>query len=74
MVLGCASGKLNGDVAKELKTTIQTVGKWRARFVELRLDGLADVPGPNIHRKLADDRVEELVRTTLQSKPDGATH
>ena len=74
IVLGCASGKLNGSVAKELKTTIQTVGKWRRRFVELRLDGLADVPRPNVHRKLSDDRVEELVRTTLQTKPDGATH
>lgn len=74
MVLGCASGQLNGAVAKELKTTIQTVGKWRRRFVELRLDGLADVPRPNVHRKLSDDRVEELVRTTLQAKPEGATH
>src|SRR5271165_5008966 len=69
MVLGCAAGKLNGAVAKELKTTIQTVGKWRKRFVEHRLDGLSDVPRPNVHRKLSDERVEELVRTTLQTKP-----
>jgi transposase len=74
IVLACAADRLNGAVATELKTTIQTVGKWRRRFVQLRLDGLADVPRPNVHRKLNDERVEELVRTTLQRKPEGATH
>jgi transposase len=74
MVLGCAAGKLNGVVAAELKTTIQTVGKWRQRFVERRLDGLTDLPRPNVHRKLSDEHIEELVRTTLQAKPRGATH
>lgn len=74
IVLGCASGRLNGLVAKDLKTSIQTVGKWRQRFVERRLDGLSDFPHPNVHRKLSDERVEELVRTTLQALPTGATH
>jgi len=74
IVLGCATGKLNGAVAKELRTTIQTVGKWRKRFVHHRLDGMSDIPRPNVHRKLSDERVEELVRTTLQTKPEGATH
>jgi transposase len=73
-VLGCATGQLNGVVAKELRTSIQTVGKWRQRFVKHRLDGLSDFPHPNVHRKLSDERVEELVRTTLQSTPTGATH
>ena len=74
IVLGCATGQLNGLVAKELRTSIQTVGKWRQRFVERRLDGLSDFPHPNVHRKLSDERVEELVRTTLQAMPAGATH
>jgi transposase len=74
IVLGCAAGQLNGDVARDEKTSIQTVGKWRRRFVEQRLDGLSDVPHPNVHRKLDDERVEELVRTTLQELPKGATH
>jgi len=74
IVLGCASGQLHGEVARREKTCIQTVGKWRKRFVELRLDGLADTPHPNVHRKLSDDRVEELVRATLQELPKGATH
>jgi transposase len=65
---------LNGDVAKELGTTIQTVGKWRHRFVERRLEGMSDLPRPNVDRKLSDEQVEELVRTTLETKPEGATH
>jgi transposase len=74
IVLGCATGRLNSEVAREQKTSVQTVGKWRQRFVELRLDGMSDTPHPNVHRKLADDRLEELVRATLQELPKGATH
>jgi transposase len=74
IVLGCASGRLNSEVAREEKTSIQTVGKWRQRFVDRRLDGMSDTPHPNVHRKLADERVEEVVRATLQELPKGATH
>jgi transposase len=74
IVLGCAAGHTCTEVAREQKTSIQTVSKWRQRFVDRRLDGMADTPHPNVHRKLADDRVEELVRATLQELPKGATH
>lgn len=40
IVLACAEGRLNGDVARALKTTNQAVGRWRRRFVEYGLDGL----------------------------------
>ena len=40
IVLGCASGLSNKDVAAVEGVSAATVGKWRARFVELRLDGL----------------------------------
>jgi transposase len=74
IVLGCAEGRLNRDVARDEAFTIQTVGKWRQRFLELRLDGLTNLPRPNIDRKLSDDTVSELIRTTLQQKPEGSTH
>ena len=74
IVLRCAAGRLNGQVARELGLTIQTVGKWRKRFVRHRIAGLSDTPRPNAHRKLTDERVEEVVRLTLQTKPDGCTH
>lgn len=38
------------------------------------VEGLCDAPRPNVHRKLDDERVEEVVRLTLQTKPKGATH
>ena len=44
IVLACSDGRSNGEIANELGVTRQTVGKWRQRFLENRLDGLADAP------------------------------
>jgi len=74
IVLTCASGKSNSDVARELKVTKPTVGKWRKRFVERRLDGLLDEPRPGAPRKITDAQVEEVVTRTLETKPTNATH
>ena len=46
IVLGCAEGRTNGDVAASLRCHPLTVGKWRARFAKDRLDGLVDAPRP----------------------------
>ena len=46
IVLGCAEGLTNKEVAARERVTQQTVGKWRQRFVDLRLDGLSDDPRP----------------------------
>ena len=40
IVLGCASGKHNKDVAASLSIGPVTVGKWRRRFLSDGLDGL----------------------------------
>lgn len=74
MVLQCAEGRLHGDIAAELGVAIQTVGKWRRRFARGRIDGLADAPRPNVHRKLADERIEEVIRLALETTPKGRTH
>ena len=37
IVLACARGLDNCDVADELEVSQHTVGKWRRRFVKLRL-------------------------------------
>lgn len=74
IILCCAEGGSNVDVAAELSITDNTVTKWRRRFIQSRIDGLADAPRPNIHRKLSDERVEEVVRATLQSTPAACTH
>jgi len=74
MVLRCADGKDDKHVAQELDLDRNTVGKWRRRFMRRGVEGLTDVPRPNVHRKLQDDQVEEVIRLTLQTKPKGATH
>ena len=74
MVLACAAGNSNKLVAHQLRITQQTVGKWRQRFVERRLDGLLDEPRPGAPRKVGDGQVERVVRLTLESTPADATH
>ena len=44
IVLECAAGNSAIALAHKLKLTHQTVGKWRQRFVQRRLDGLLDEP------------------------------
>lgn len=44
VVLECSAGKPNTVVARELRLTKQTIGKWRSRFLRQRLDGLLDEP------------------------------
>ena len=41
IILRCSEGKTNTVVAGEIGLAKQTVGKWRARFIERRLDGPA---------------------------------
>lgn len=40
IVLACAEGGQNKEVAAKLGLDRSTVGKWRRRFVERRVDGL----------------------------------
>lgn len=74
IVLACADGRSAIDVAQELGTTRATVGKWRARFVGKRLDGLLDEPRPGAPRKHGDDKIERLIVKTLEEIPKNATH
>jgi transposase len=74
IVLGCAEGKSNQQVAAELGIWPQTVGKWRRRFLEARLDGLSDEPRPGAPRKISDEQVEAVVVATLENTPKDATH
>ena len=74
IVLRCAEGLANVEVARQLRITGATVCKWRQRFVEDRLDGLSDEPRPGTPRSITDAQVEDVITRTLESKPDNATH
>ncbi|MGZ5153968.1 MAG: IS630 family transposase [Burkholderiales bacterium] len=74
IILACAQKVPNSEVARQLRVDPKTVGKWRSRFVERRLDGLLDEPRPGTPRKLDDVRIERLIATTLNERPRDATH
>ena len=74
IVLACATGKDNGIVARAAGVTRQTVGRWRARFLAKRLDGMLDEPRPGAPRRIGDAHVERVIRLTLETAPRDATH
>ena len=43
-------------------------------MIERRIGGLSDEPRSGAPRTITDERVEEVVRTTLEETPPGATH
>ena len=74
VVLACAEGLDNKVVAAKLGLNQATVSKWRGRFLEKRLEGLADEPRPGPARTITDDMVEAVVVKTLEELPPDATH
>ena len=75
IILSSADGESNKVIAKQLGITQATVGKWRSRFIERRIAGLYDDVRPGAPRTIDDERVAQLISTTLHTKPaDGSTH
>jgi len=74
IVLRCATGAENRQVAADLRIDKTTVGKWRRRFVERRMDGLRDEPRSGMPRTIDDARIEAVIVQTLESLPADATH
>jgi transposase len=74
-VLMCADGHAVMEVARRLAMTPVTVRKWRDRYVERGLDGLADDPRPGQPRKLSARTVQAIARATqFEQPPAGRTH
>jgi transposase len=74
IVLACADGLDNTQVAARLEVVPATVGKWRRRFVDRRLDGLLDEPRPGGPRSVSDEQVGAVIVATLERTPKDATH
>jgi transposase len=74
IILACAEGDDNIRVATRLRMSQTTVCKWRARFIQGRVDALYDEPRPGVARTITDEQVEQVVVRTLETTPRGATH
>jgi transposase len=74
LVLACAADATDTAVARRYRTTNATVGKWRARFIASRLEGLYDEPRVGAPRTISDEDVEAVIVKTLETTPKGETH
>jgi putative transposase len=75
IVLSSADGEPNSAISERLRLTKATVGKWRARFIERRIPGLYDDVRSGKPRTIDDERVAQLIKITLHTKPaNGSTH
>jgi transposase len=74
IVLLAAEGMTNVAIAERVGVGWDTVGIWRQRFADKRLEGLYDEPRVGRPRSIGDDQVEAVVVATLETKPEDATH
>jgi transposase len=75
IVLAAAdAGTTNTAIAARLRTTTMTGGKWRNRFAARGVAGLHDEPRPGAQRTITDAQVDDVITTTLEETPVGATH
>jgi transposase-like protein len=65
---------LTSKAAAELGIHEHTVGKWRRRFVNDRIDGLMDEPRAGRPRTIEDDQVVAVIEQMLYSTPADASH
>jgi transposase len=72
IVLACAEDGVSVTaVAGRFGVSREMVRKWRIRFLEQRLDGLADGPRPGAPRKITDELVEVVITRTLTARGPG---
>ncbi|HEY9871309.1 MAG TPA: IS630 family transposase [Candidatus Obscuribacterales bacterium] len=75
IVLLAAAGKKNQEIMAELRLSAPTVQRWRDRFVESGIEGIAsDAPRSGRPRVIGPEKVKEVVEATMNSRPADATH
>src|SRR3954453_1449510 len=69
IVLACAEGTNNKDVAAALGIWPQTGANWRGGLAGHRRGGWAKEPRPGAARKITDEQVEAVITRTLEQAP-----
>lgn len=73
-ILAGADRLNNTQISRKVGLCPHTVGRLRKRFHETRLRGIFDLPRSGAPRTISDEQVAEVIRLTLETKPQNATH
>jgi transposase len=75
IVLLASAGMTNKDIATQVGVTRILVGRWRSRFAELGLEGIEkDAPRGGRKPTKRNCTAQQIIKRTLETKPDNATH
>jgi len=75
IVLLSGEGVSTGSIVEGLGTTHSTVTLWRNRYEKEGVRGLLKDARPSGRRpRISKEQVAEVVRRTLDERPEGATH
>jgi len=74
IVLACADGEANSSIARRMKLSNATVGKWRRRYRQHGIEGLHEELRAGRPRSLDDERVAEVINKALKTRPPADTH
>lgn len=74
IVLACAQGATDREIARKERVHRATVRKWRSRFTANRLEGILNERRPGAPRTVTDEDVERVITKTLEEMPRAATH
>jgi len=73
IVLRAAEGASNIAIANEAGLSVNTVCKWRHRYVKEGIPGLYDKLRPGRPRSVSHEKVAAVIRKTLKTKPKDGT-
>ena len=75
IILLAADGMQNKEIAQLLGVAPRMAALWRSRFIQLGVEGLMkDAPRPGRTPAISPERIAQVIASTTQSKPAGATH
>jgi transposase len=75
VLLLASEGVANTQIAAQVRVSPTTVKAWRERFGEEGLNAFGGVrPGRGRKPSISQEKVQEIVRATLEDKPEGETH